>query len=143
MNKNALLFLGLAAAVLAGLFVSLRPATAPAPQPVVAVPQSAPISVAAPVVPEPPKPQAFEIIVNNGQRVAGPASIQVHEGDDVELQITSDHADELHMHGYDLHLKLQAGVPAKLAFKAVHSGRFDYELHHANLELGTLEVMPK
>lgn len=142
MNKKALLFLGLALAVLAGLFYGLRPMMAPTPQSAV-VAQSVPIVVAAPAVQEPAKPQAFEVTVSKGQRIAGPALIQVHEGDEVELTITSDHADELHVHGYDLHLKLQAGVPAKLEFKAEHSGRFDYELHHANLELGALEVTPK
>ncbi|MES2491217.1 MAG: hypothetical protein V4607_15625 [Pseudomonadota bacterium] len=143
MNKKALLFLGLALAVLAGLSMVMRPASAPTQNSATVV-QSGPVTViAAPAVPELPKPKLFEIVVSKGQRVSGPASIQVQEGDDVELQITSDHADDLHMHGYDLHLKLQAGVPAKLAFKAEHSGRFDYELHHAHLELGTLEVMPK
>lgn len=143
MNKNALLFLGLAVAVLVGLFGLLRPATEqPLSQPA-APAQSAAIAAAAPVLAEPPKPQHFELVVSKAQLVSGPATIQVQEGDEVELQITSDHADELHMHGYDLHLSLKANEPALLKFKAEHSGRFDYELHHAHLELGTLEVVPK
>jgi len=142
MNKKALLFLSLAVVVLVGLSLVMRPASAPTQGSAMVV-QSAPMTVTAAAVQELPKPKFFEVVVSKGQRVSGPASIQVQEGDDVELQITSDRADELHMHGYDLHLKLQAGVPAKLSFKAEHSGRFDYELHHAHLELGTLEVMPK
>lgn len=142
MNKNALLFLGLAVAVLVGLFYGLRgPQQADAP--VQAAVQNAPISAAAPAVVEVAKPQLFEMAVSKGKLVSGSAVIQVREGDDVQLQITSDQADELHMHGYDLHLSLKPNVPAVLAFKAEHSGRFDYELHHAHTELGTLEVQPK
>jgi hypothetical protein len=103
----------------------------------------APVVTAQPVIVELPKPQLFELTVSKGKLVSGPAIIQVREGDDVQLQITSDRADELHMHGYDLHLLLKPNVAATLAFKAEHSGRFDYELHHAHTDLGTLEVQPK
>lgn len=140
MNKNALLFLVLGAAILAGLFWWLRPAPEPVP---VAATAPAP---AAPAVREfagPPPAQMFEIMVRNGQRVSGPAEIDVHAGQNVTLKITADHDDELHLHGYDLHLTLHAGVPATLAFQAAHSGRFDYELHHAHTELGTLNVLPQ
>lgn len=142
MNKNALLFLGLAVAVLVGLFYALRgaqPEVAPAPAAVLA----APVPAAQPAVVEAPKPQPIELVVSKGKLVSGPAVIQVHEGDDVQLQVTSDQADELHMHGYDLHLSLKPNVAATLSFRAEHSGRFDYELHHAHTELGTLEVQPK
>ena len=144
MNKHALLFLGLAAAVLVGLFYGLRgtPATTLEPiAPAQIVADAAPAVVAPPV--EASKPQRFELVVSKGKRVSGPAVIQVREGDEVELQVTSDHADELHLHGYDLHLSLKANEPALLSFKAEHSGRFDYELHHVHADLGALEVQPK
>ena len=142
MNKNALLFLGLGVAVLVGLFYGLRGSQqVAAPTPVEVA--TAPVVTAQPVTVEVPKPQRFELVVAKGKLVSGPATIQVREGDDVQLQITSDQADELHMHGYDLHLSLKPDTPATLAFKAEHSGRFDYELHHAHTELGTLEVQPK
>ncbi len=146
MNKNALLFLALAAAVLVGLFYWLRGVPAAAPQPVESAHTAlvvTPMAAAKPVTVELPKPQIFEMVVNKGKLVSGPAVIQVREGDDVELKITTDHDDELHVHGYDLHLSLKANVPAMLAFRAEHSGRFDYELHHAHADLGALEVQPK
>ena len=142
MNKNTLLFLGLAVAVLVGLFYGLR-GTRQAEAPAQVALVTAAESPAQPVAPAPPKPQVFELIVSKGKLVSGPSVIQVREGDDVQLQITSDSADELHMHGYDLHLSLKPNTPATLAFKAEHSGRFDFELHHAHAELGTLEVQPK
>ena len=142
MNKNALLFLALAAAVLIGLFYALRDTRQVETPAVPAVVAPALPASQAPV-PEAPKPKVFELVVSKGKLVSGPAVIQVVEGDDVQLQITSDHADELHMHGYDLRLSLKPGTPATLAFRAEHSGRFDYELHHSHSELGTLEVQPK
>ena len=143
MNKNAMLFLGLAVAVLVGLFYALRGTQQPATSPAPVVAPAAPLPTTQPATVEVPKPQHFDLVVSKGRLVSGPAVIQVREGDDVQMQITSDQADELHMHGYDLHLSLKPNVPAALAFRAEHSGRFDYELHHAHTELGTLEVQPK
>ena len=147
MNRNALLFIGLGIAVLAGLFLFLRPTPMQMSAPATAAQTPAPVTAAAPAVPVevsgPAASQVFEIVVHKGQRVSGPAEIQVHEGQNVTLKLTSDQPDELHLHGYDLHLSLRANVPAALAFQAVHSGRFDYELHHAHVELGTLEVLPR
>ncbi len=142
MNRNALLFAALAVAVLVGLFYALR-GTQPSQAPAQAAVAAAPAAAVQPVTVAVSRPQLFEIVVSKGKLVSGPAVIQVHEGDDVQLQITSDQADELHVHGYDLRLSLKPNVAAGLAFRAEHSGRFDYELHHAHVELGTLEVQPK
>ena len=91
----------------------------------------------------PPPEQVYRYQVAGGRRLSGPESILVHAGEVVNLEVTSDRADELHLHGYDLHLQLQPGQPGQLRFTAVHSGRFDFELHHADLELGVLQVLPQ
>lgn len=67
----------------------------------------------------------------------------VMQGDTVTLLVASDHADEMHVHGYDLEEKLQPKNATVLTFKADRSGRFTIELHHAHLELGALEVQPR
>ena len=143
MNRNVLLFIGLGIAVLAGLFLFLRPTPMPISAPAVTAPVTAPAPVTSVQISGPAASRVFEIVVHQGQRVSGPAAIQVREGENITLKLISDQPDELHLHGYDLHLSLRANVPAALAFQAVHSGRFDYELHHAHIELGTLEVLPK
>lgn len=130
MNQKSLLFIGVAGILLVGLFLLLKP-VAPTP---------AKTAISGPAR---SAPQVFDIAVRGGQRVSGPAVIEVHQGDDVMLRVTCDHDDELHLHGYDLHLELHAGVPGELAFKAVHSGHFEYELHHTDLELGALNVLPQ
>lgn len=122
------LFVLIAVAVLGGLWLAFKPAE---PTPLTAA--SAPAAA----------DKTFKLDLRNHKIVSGPAVITVAQGDTVTLQIVSDKADELHLHGYDLTLKLAAGVPAELSFVADRSGRFDYELHHAHHDLGVLEVVPR
>ena len=139
-------------AVLAAVFIKLemRPPAEERPADKNAVPLQS-IAPSAAVAPPPaiaaasgtPAGSPIELLVRGGRLVSGPTVIKVAQGDDVTLQITSDAADELHLHGYDLHLHLVAGEPAILKFTASRSGRFEYELHHAHADLGALEVYPR
>ncbi len=126
MKNNAWVFVVFGAVVMGGLLVLFRPPTAP---------QTAPAM-------QSPQPRAFDLVVKQQKLVSGPAVIQVREGDAVVLTVTSDQADELHLHGYDRHVHLKPGAPATLKFTADKTGRFEYELHKAQLELGALEVRP-
>jgi hypothetical protein len=85
----------------------------------------------------------FELVIKGGKPVGGPALLQVHEGEQVTLNIRSDTADELHLHGYDLHAHITPDQTATLQFTANHTGRFGMELHKAHTELGALEVYPQ
>lgn len=139
--KNILLIV-IGLGLLAGLFWWMKPAP---PAPVVPVATAKP---AAPVVevlllPAKPVPQVFELVVKNKKLLSGPAVISVPQGTPVTLRITVDHHDELHLHGYDLTLKLPPAEPTELSFVADKSGRFEYELHHSHLDLGALEVQPQ
>ena len=142
--KNALVaVLGLA--LLVGLFVWMKPKP-----PVVAVPAvsastetSAAVDSAAATPPIAPPTQRVELVVKDKRLVSGPAVISVMQGTTVTLRITVDHHDELHLHGYDLTLKLPTAEAAELTFVADRSGRFEYELHHSHLTLGALEVQPQ
>jgi hypothetical protein len=71
-----------------------------------------------------------------------PAEVSVTEGNHVNLQITSDHPIELHLHGYDLEKEVEPGEPAELAFDATITGRFAIEDHNTETELGVLLVQP-
>jgi FtsP/CotA-like multicopper oxidase with cupredoxin domain len=131
-GMRKVLYLAVAVAILVGLFLAFAPKKAD--------------SRSAPSVPLAPAPQAgttVEIKVHDGRLAAGPAVIKLKQGDQVTLRVTSDSNDELHVHGYDLHLNLIAGQPAQLSFTADHSGRFEYELHHAHTDLGAFEVYPR
>jgi heme/copper-type cytochrome/quinol oxidase subunit 2 len=64
----------------------------------------------------------------------------VATGSPVTLVVTSDVADEVHLHGYDIEKELTPGTPATLQFTATLSGVFEVELHKANVVLVRLQV---
>ena len=68
---------------------------------------------------------------------------QVAEGASVKLKVTSDIADELHFHGYDLHSDLESGKQGEIDFTADKTGRFEFELEDHKITLGVIEVYPK
>jgi plastocyanin len=90
-----------------------------------------------------PAATTIEFVIAKGRLVSGPSVVKVTQGDRVQVGVTSDAVDELHMHGYNLHLILKPGQRGLLDFVASKSGRFTFELHHADLELGALEVYPR
>ncbi|MDD3763450.1 MAG: hypothetical protein PHP86_09195 [Nevskiales bacterium] len=74
---------------------------------------------------------------------AEPQTLLATQGDTIELTVVSPGDDELHLHGYDLSLRLHGGTPARLRFVARHAGRFELELHDRHTELGALEIRPR
>lgn len=84
-----------------------------------------------------------ELQIAHGALESGPTVVKLMQGDAVTLRVTTDAADELHLHGYDLHLQLCPDEPGTLHFVATRTGRFTYELHQANVELGAIEVYPR
>jgi hypothetical protein len=138
MKNQAWIFILAGLAALAGLFMFLKPSTAPPPTP----PLAASTATLAPAVTV-PTPRIFELVIADGKLQSGPRLIQLQQGETVALKVTLDQNDELHVHGYDLHAQLHAHTPATLSFKADRSGRFEYELHKAKVELGVLEVQPR
>ena len=129
MNHKVLLPVLAAALLLAGLYKGLKSH------------QPAPPAASSADAPQ-PAPLTVELRVQDGRRIAGPERIAAQQGQTVRLRVTSNRADELHLHGYDLTLKLEPEVLAELRFPAHLSGRFEYELHHAHQALGVLEVQP-
>jgi len=138
MKNQAWIFVLAGLAALAGLFVFFKPSTAPPPTP----PLAASTATQAPAATV-PTPRVFELVIADGKLQSGSRLIQLQQGETVSLKVTSDQNDELHVHGYDLHTQLQAHMPAMLSFKADRSGRFEYELHKAQVELGVLKVQPR
>jgi hypothetical protein len=88
-------------------------------------------------------PKQLSYVVQGGKLVSGPNLVKLERNDTVELTIVSDRADELHVHGYNLHAHLQPARPATLKFVAKRTGRFSFELHKSGLELGVFEIYPR
>lgn len=146
MNKTAALFIVLGVLTAAALMVLIKPSEVsnpPFPPPAAEraqtqpAPEAAQARVLEPVVP------TYEWQISGGKLASGPETVQVHEGENLALRFTSDHADELHLHGYDMHLALKPGEQGVLTLQASHSGRFEIELHHSQMVVTVLEVLPK
>ncbi|GAA4576636.1 hypothetical protein [Planotetraspora kaengkrachanensis] len=69
-----------------------------------------------------------------------PGRIDVTKGQTVRITVTSDVADEAHVHGYDKGVSLQPGTPATIEFVADQDGLFEVETHESDLQLFQLAV---
>jgi hypothetical protein len=133
-----LLVLG-AAAVAVILFVVLRPGN----DEQTATTTNA-TATTAPTTTEPQAPSRVRIAVTveNGKPVGGVAKATVKQGQKVALVVHSDVADEVHLHGYDLHRDVAAGGTATIAFTAKIAGRFEAELEDRKEQILSLTVEP-
>lgn len=72
--------------------------------------------------------QSFAVELKAG-RVKGEETLKVHQGDQVEVRLSSDRPMTLHLHGYDIDVKVVPPAPALLTFKAGVAGRFPVHEH--------------
>ena len=79
----------------------------------------------------PPEPSVTRIQIQGGQVVGGPKEIKTAKGDPVQIVVTADTADEIHLHGYDITKNAAPGAPARFSFKANLEGVFEMESHTA------------
>ncbi len=90
--------------------------------------------------------KAFDLTIQGGQVVGGTKSVRVTEGDKVTLNMISDAAIEVHLHGYDIEAEVAPGAPARMSFEAFATGRFPVSVHGADQHESTLlylEVYPR
>ena len=89
-------------------------------------------------------PETVEInyVVVGGQPQGGIARDSVAQGRNVVITVTSDVADEVHVHGYDLMADVAPGEPATISFTADAPGRFEIELENTGVQIAELEVRP-
>lgn len=83
--------------------------------------------------------QVIEIDVAEGA-VDGGGRIAVPLGETVTILVTSDVADHIHVHGYDLFADVEAGGTGSITFEATIPGVFEVELEDSAIELVELEI---
>ena len=72
--------------------------------------------------------------------------LRVQQGDSLVIDVTSDRAGTLEIHGYGKEIAVQPGGTVSLSFVANRAGRFPIDLHARDgrhLEVTALEVHPK
>ena len=94
----------------------------------------------------------FDLHIERGRLPENMRVIRVKQGDVVRLRCTADRRTTVHLHGYDIELRIEPGVTRELTFTARATGRFPLHVHgpaersgsHAHEEppLATIEVYP-
>ena len=82
------------------------------------------------------------IVVADGKVGGGIQRPKIEQNAHVVLVVTSDVADEVHIHGYDLHGDVGAGGTVRIPFVATIPGRFEVELESSRLQLAEITVTP-
>src|SRR5690348_7754006 len=71
-----------------------------------------------------------KVTIAGGKVAPDPSrKVEVATGDHVHLSVTSDHADEVHVHGYDIEKEVSAGGTVTMDFTADIPGQFEVEAH--------------
>lgn len=81
-----------------------------------------------------------EVEVSDGEVVGGVRRVEVDTGERVLLVVTSDVADEVHVHGVDITGEVEAGGTVDVDFTADIPGVFEIELEERGLQLVELVV---
>jgi len=92
-------------------------------------------------VPNPP-PRVERIRVVGGEPAGGVKTITFEKGEQVRLAVSSDVADSVHVHGYDLFKDVAPGAVARFRFPARIEGVFEIELEDAHTPIAELVVEP-
>jgi plastocyanin len=97
-----------------------------------------------PVTSQTPTPtnsaRTITVTIQKGKINPPPGRVRVSRGEKVQIVVTSDEADEVHVHGYDLEKPLRPGKPTTIEFTADQPGLFEVETHELDKVLFQLQV---
>ncbi len=88
----------------------------------------------------PEGPTTLRVRVVGGVPQGGIVRESVDKNDRVVVVVRSDVSDHVHVHGYDLFSDVAPGSPARIAFRAKLSGRFEIELEDRHVQIAELTV---
>ena len=129
---------GVAAAAAVLLLAGCSAGTDSASAPPASAPASPAAATAAPSAT--PAGTVIQVRYAGGEVTGVDQRVPVPLGETVVLRVTSDVAEEIHVHGYDVVVDLQPGVPAEATFTADKPGSWEVELHDAGRPLFQMRV---
>lgn len=100
------------------------------------------VIVPPPPPPGPPPAANVRITVRGGLPVGGIRRVTVAKGRRVVLIVTSDVADHVHLHGYDVMRDVGPGRPTRLAFRATIVGTVEAELEDRGVQIASITTKP-
>ena len=80
------------------------------------------------------------MVVEDGKVTEGRPRVDVRLGETVRIEVVSDVADEVHVHGYDKTFDVGPGKAGTLELKITIPGATEVELHEAELVLFQLRA---
>jgi hypothetical protein len=142
MSRNARIALVAAVAVAAMIaFVLLRPSDDDGSSTTTAARTTT--TPAGTTPPSRPAPPPIPVVrVRDAKPVGGIQDITVKRGQRVRFRVTSDVADEVHVHGYDILKDIPAGGSVTFSFVAKIGGVFEVELEQRAEQIAQLKVAP-
>lgn len=85
----------------------------------------------------------LDVTIANGQVTPANAALQAHVGQTITVHVTSDTADELHVHSTpDREFVVSATPNQTFTFTIDNPGKIDIELHHLDKTVATVDVTP-
>ncbi|MGL5825448.1 MAG: cupredoxin domain-containing protein [Nocardioides sp.] len=84
--------------------------------------------------------QVIAVTVADGAVTPEPDTVDVALNDTVTIEVTSDVAEEIHVHGYDKLIELEPNTTGSLTITADIPGRFEVELEQSATLLFEMEV---
>lgn len=82
----------------------------------------------------------IQVAVKDGKVTPATHREPVVKGDTVKLVVTTDTADEVHVHGVEIEKETLPGKPVTITFVAKDPGIYEVETHESGLQLLQLEV---
>jgi hypothetical protein len=90
--------------------------------------------------PAAPGVRKVTVAIKDGKVSPPVGRIEVEKGKTVRLTVTTDKADEIHVHGFDKAVPITPGKPTALEFVADRTGQFEVETHETKKILFFLVV---
>lgn len=82
------------------------------------------------------------IVVRNGEPVGGIQELEYSAGEQIRFRVSSDAAEEIHVHGYDLMKDVPAGGTVEFDFPAELEGIYEAELEGLGVQIIELRINP-
>lgn len=92
---------------------------------------------------KPSKPDVPQIVIEGGGPVGGVQKIEVTSGEELRVDVKTDVADELHLHGFDLFFDIVPGKTNRVVVpNADIEGVVELESHSTGALLAEISVVP-
>lgn len=85
----------------------------------------------------------LDVTIANGEVTPANSALQAHVGQTITVHVTSDAADELHVHSTpDREFVVSATPNQTFTFTIDNPGKIEVELHHLDKAIATIDVTP-